>query len=554
VCGLAAVLCLLWAASASARPGDLDPGFSTDGIATFGLPKPLSDVTATAVGGDGKIVLAGSTHTGSVGDDELAIERVNADGSPDPSFGTQGQLVLQVGIGGTAADPDTSRAAGLAIQPDGRIVIGVTTGSHEFTLIRLLPDGSYDPSFSGDGIERTSAAGDATVADIARMPDGRIVAAGRASGDNHPSILVVRYLPDGTPDPSFSGDGVAFHLVQTYGSDDPLPTSVAVAPDGSAVVGGSVWDPFADHFVYTGFVTRFDGAGNFDAGFGDAFFGEGPVYDVAVDSVGGIELAGVGSIYRLTPAGDRDASYGHDGGASANLPGFSPLSLITGGDGAVTAAGWVDSRRQPAAADNFVVARFTPAGQPDPGFGNDGSVSSDLPCHRAEAWSLARTPDEGIAVGGGCVHEVRNHPSTVASSDFAVARYLSTTGPDNADADGVPDSADRCPSAYSTRPDGCAKVARDVELTLHRRTVTGALESDDPGCRAGVRVALMRAKPGRDATVSRDRATPKFLLKRPEGSGRYYFAAPRTLVPDAGICSTAIERIPRSRRIQLPSP
>jgi hypothetical protein len=69
------------------------------------------------------------------------------------------------------------------------------------------------------------------------MPDGGVVAVGRtdAAGFTKLDFGVVRYRPDGTPDPGFDGDGIA--RTDVLGGGDQA-NAVAVQPDGKIVVGG----------------------------------------------------------------------------------------------------------------------------------------------------------------------------------------------------------------------------------------------------------------------------------------------------------------------------
>ena len=74
-------------------------------------------------------------------------------------------------------------ALALALQPDGKIVVaGMSTasGSYDFALARYLPNGTLDTTFSGDGTVLTdfgSGSRDWAYA-LALQPDGKIVVAG----------------------------------------------------------------------------------------------------------------------------------------------------------------------------------------------------------------------------------------------------------------------------------------------------------------------------------------------------------------------------------------
>src|SRR6188472_3181944 len=65
-------------------------------------------------------------------------------GDLDAGFSFDGRARTDIGSGGEAV-------RGVAIQDDGKIVAAGAFGTAEFAVARYNPDGSPDPSFSGDG-------------------------------------------------------------------------------------------------------------------------------------------------------------------------------------------------------------------------------------------------------------------------------------------------------------------------------------------------------------------------------------------------------------------
>jgi uncharacterized delta-60 repeat protein len=194
------LLLTLVASPASAAPGDLDTSFGGDGWETtdFGLGDVGRDV---AIQPDGKIVVVGWTQTADGAD--FAVARYNADGTLDGSFGDAGKVT-------TSPSSGEDKAIGVAVQPDGAIVVaGVTWSGPEerqaFGVVRYASDGEVDTAFGTDGIVRTNFTSRRDrAAAVAIQNDGRIVVAGTAyPGD----FAVARYTPDGILDTSFSGDG-----------------------------------------------------------------------------------------------------------------------------------------------------------------------------------------------------------------------------------------------------------------------------------------------------------------------------------------------------------
>ena len=88
---------------------------------------------AVALQPDGKILLAGSS--GDTDNDDFAVVRLQPNGRPDTTFGTNGHSLVNFGGG------DFARA--VALQPDGGIVAvgySVTGGKADIAVARLQGD------------------------------------------------------------------------------------------------------------------------------------------------------------------------------------------------------------------------------------------------------------------------------------------------------------------------------------------------------------------------------------------------------------------------------
>ncbi len=149
--------------------GTLDPGFDGDGRLT--LPGGGS-VSAVLVQPDQKIVVAGNAD----GDETMTVTRLHPDGSPDLGFAGTGTTTIDFG-------PLDDLAGGAVLQPDGKIVVaGYTQADEEVAVARINGDGSLDAAFGAAG-KATVDFGVATFGNaVALQPDGRIVVAGQESG------------------------------------------------------------------------------------------------------------------------------------------------------------------------------------------------------------------------------------------------------------------------------------------------------------------------------------------------------------------------------------
>ena len=84
----------------------------------------------------------------------------------------------------------------MALQAEGKIVVAGAGGlNSDFALARYDPNGSLDPSFSGDGKQLTNFGGYDGALGMALQGDGKIVAVGFGFGTNRSSdFAVARYL------------------------------------------------------------------------------------------------------------------------------------------------------------------------------------------------------------------------------------------------------------------------------------------------------------------------------------------------------------------------
>jgi uncharacterized delta-60 repeat protein len=244
------------------RDGSLDPEFGRGGRRFYA---PASG-EALAVQGDGGFATAGSAWNGV--DFDFAVVRFEPDGRLDRTFGTDGRVLTDFGGGDRASD--------LKFQEDGKIVVAGSTGGGrraEFAVARYMPDGSLDPSF-GQGGQVTTDVGYccAAVSGLAIQPDGRLVVAGNAADGDASLWVLAGYNPDGSLDATFGEGGV---VISEHGGFGSGLTDAAAGPDGQTVVSG--WDGDEGPWAYF-LVTWYDAQGSrIDTEYG-GFGGEAAEY------------------------------------------------------------------------------------------------------------------------------------------------------------------------------------------------------------------------------------------------------------------------------------
>jgi uncharacterized delta-60 repeat protein len=243
--------------------GTLDTSFNGTGFVRLSIVQGNDNVaTGVVVQGDGKIVVGGSTaQLNPTVQGDLALARVNDDGSIDTTFGSSGRVVLPAG----AAFP-VSRLTALALQPDGRIVGGGSADDSSDNLSVLLArfngDGSPDPSFGVGGLSITKfEPGVSEAADsLAIGADGTFFVAGY-----NPDGFVAHLSSTGSKIPAFGQGG--YEVVHTDPGDPMGQTDlmgIVLEPNGAIRAAGYVGDMAGEDFVAVGLKP----SGGFDPTFG----------------------------------------------------------------------------------------------------------------------------------------------------------------------------------------------------------------------------------------------------------------------------------------------
>ncbi len=224
--------------------GTPDDTFDGDGIVTTDLSGQDDDARALAIQPDGKIVVVGSAG------DKIGLVRYTAEGSLDPTFGG----------GVKISDLGTNIADGVAVTPEGTILIGATRSGPDGLdpiVASFDPNGELNLGFGHGGIAQADLSGrDDFGNNLVLDAHGNIVVVGTSGAPcsspacgttpptpTGPDMALVRFKPDGTPDTSFGTNGILtadFHGRNDDGED------VAVDPQGRIVaVGTSGHDEFA---------------------------------------------------------------------------------------------------------------------------------------------------------------------------------------------------------------------------------------------------------------------------------------------------------------------
>ncbi|HEV3262332.1 MAG TPA: hypothetical protein VG013_36105, partial [Gemmataceae bacterium] len=195
--------------------GALDPTFGNGaGYVTTSLTNSDDTAYSVLIQPDGKILATGDARATS-GKHNVTVThnaglvRYNADGSLDTSFGSGGEALgppsTSLGYEIGALYPITGSAN------DGKILVGGLAGG--FSIARFNANGTLDPSFGSNGVATANfGATPGTIGAFYTViqSDGKIVALGEAADTNGGTGVseLARFNSDGSLDASFGQGGL----------------------------------------------------------------------------------------------------------------------------------------------------------------------------------------------------------------------------------------------------------------------------------------------------------------------------------------------------------
>jgi len=404
------ILAIAATTSAFSQSGTLDGDFSADGMQYTLVGEYSAKGIDVALTPENYIVVVGEGYN-SPSDNGIALAKYVPDGELDMSFGTGGKVLLEIGTG-------YDRCNGMLILPDGKIVIAGSTQSAgqptSLLLARFMPDGSLDTDFDTDGMAMLTIDGISVEAyGMALQSDGKLVAVGSHFNGGDGALLVTRFNADGTLDAEYGTDGYA--LID-FGNNG---RGVAVDAAGNAVVVGQTFSAGQQQLL-----ARFSPEGVLDV----TFDSDGYVIGTSTGGSANTVLVNEERIYVGGSIGtDLSVSaYNADGTADGTW-GVAGVATLAATDLSTEAYGmaWQADGKLvvcgKALGDNsdMLLGRFTADGTPDATFGTDGMVinTEASPTGGSFGYGVAVQPDYRIVVAGQAFEN--------SSNNIFVARYLS---------------------------------------------------------------------------------------------------------------------------------
>ena len=223
-----------------------------NGFVATSLGNGDDTANALVLQADGKIVVAGN-RIAEDGSSNMIVARYDAAGVPDATFGASGDDGTPGGFVNLSLGDGDDIARDIAVQADGKVVIAGdsvgTDGSSNFILARLNVDGTPDDSFgvAEDGTPNgfvSTSLGDGSdfATGLAVQADGKLVVGGYHQEGDSTNIAVARYDANGALDQSFgmADDGTENGIVNiSLGDGDDKANAVALQGDKLVVVAGT---------------------------------------------------------------------------------------------------------------------------------------------------------------------------------------------------------------------------------------------------------------------------------------------------------------------------
>jgi uncharacterized delta-60 repeat protein len=397
--------------------GKPDPSFGSGGVVS--VPRPTGGVfvlSGVAVDSLGRVVVVGLTRplpTNSTPDPVIAaatVLRFDADGSPDSTFGTDGRLITDLGLGSPVAGGGTYGGPSIGIRSvvvdsRNRIVIsgGYVTELADCSsrvdskgfVARLTESGVLDPTFGAGGIRALGSI--ASLGQLAPFSGGYLTTGTGGpfcSGAEGPAQLLTAFNDVGNLNSAFAS--FSFRTLKTV-----APIAMTVTPSGKILLLGEEQHTRVFHKV--------------------ARMEEGKKVVKKVAKTIRYQV-----VVRLLTSGAFDPGFSRTGSAKYLDPESGSFTNLTADAGERTyLVGNLGKRVSPSPQNQtlrrtFVLGRLTPKGVYDRGFGRRGKVTTGFGGpSSAIATQVALDAKGRILVGGSVIT-----PELPSGGGFAIARYL----------------------------------------------------------------------------------------------------------------------------------
>ena len=220
--------------------GTLDNTFGTNGIVKFNDSASVDNYySALTLQSDGKILVGGSNYNRIALANTHWVKRYNANGTPDNTFGNNGSAQI------FSTSTYLGNVANVSIQTDGKILVSYETESGDPGVTRLNANGSLDNTFGTNGLANPGTGIPGIFYNYVKaLSNGKILVAAyindiNGSG-NTTEILVYQLNSNGMVDLAF---GVNGKFSYTRPAHELGIQNLNLQSDGKIIVGGYAYNP-----------------------------------------------------------------------------------------------------------------------------------------------------------------------------------------------------------------------------------------------------------------------------------------------------------------------
>jgi uncharacterized delta-60 repeat protein len=396
-------------------PGSLDLSFATVGYTSFGPTSTSMDNAQDIVSlPNGKMVFCGTS--GTSGNLEMCVGRMNADGSMDLTFGTNGYYIFPNPAG-------SDFAYDMEVLSNGNILVAgahsITAANPKWAMICLNPNGTLNTSFGTGGVFSIDIDSGEDYARKILLTPTKIILAGntKVPGFSTNRLAVVRCDYNGVLDASFGSGGL-----NILSSGNITCWSATQGATGDIILAGEAYI----NNIYYPMIAKFSSTGSIATSFGTSgvwvnMAMNARYFDVDFQNsqliLSGNNGPGL-TDFLLESRSETNAaanlSFGTSGQTIINInQSDTYYEVIFQPDGKILACGTSGTAGIGAARD-FVVSRYNANGTLDLTWGTNGHTITNIFTNWDDAYGMDLYPGNKLVLGGF---------SAQTNTQFAFARY-----------------------------------------------------------------------------------------------------------------------------------